>query len=53
MGRRPKGPQGQITAAYADLVIRERTEAHPELDKSKSGRWSEDDFGIWLALIKR
>lgn len=33
--------------------MRNRTEArwvkaHPELNKSKNGRWSEDDFCIWL-----
>ena len=54
VGRRPKGSQGHITAAYSWSSIRDRTEArwvhsHPEPDKSKSGRWSLDDFGIWLA----
>ena len=50
MGR----PKGHITTAYAFPTIRERTEArwvhsHSELDKSKSGCWSLDDSGIWLA----
>ena len=57
MGRRPKGTHRHIKAAYSDPMIRAITEArwfkahcgwHPELDKSKSGRWS-DDYGIWLA----
>ena len=34
--------------------MRERTKvcrikANPEIGKNKSGRWSDDDFGIWLA----
>ena len=53
-GRHPKGIQGYITAQNAHHSLRERTEAfwvksRPELNKNKSGRWSVNDFGIWLA----
>ena len=53
-GRRPKGAQGHITAAYSWPSIRERTEArwvhsHSELNQSKIGRWSPDDWGMWLS----
>ena len=39
---------------YLDPTIRERTDAgcvkaHPNLDKSKDGRWSDNDFSIWPA----
>ena len=53
-GRRPKGAQGHITAAYSYPTIREQTEArwahsHPKLNQSKNGRWTPDDFGMWLS----
>ena len=53
-GRRPKGAQGHITAAYSYPTVRERTEArwthsHPELNQSKNGRWTPDDWGMWLS----
>ena len=53
-GRRPKGAQGHVTAAYSYPTVRERTEArwarsHPELDQSKNGRWTPDDWGMWLS----
>ena len=53
-GRRLKGAQGHITAAYSWPSIREQTKArwvhsHPELNQSKNGRWTPDDWGMWLS----
>ena len=52
-GRRPKGAQGHVTAAYSYSTVRERTEArwdhsHPELNQSKNGRWT-PDWDMWLS----
>lgn len=50
-------PEGDSGAHYSGLCSPNSAgqtkirwvKAHPELDKNKSGRWSCDDFGIWLS----
>jgi hypothetical protein len=50
-GKTPKGAQGYLASVHSRRTLREArwVKAHPEQDKTKTGCWVDDDFGIWLA----